>query len=519
MVYVDHRGREIPWPEFDLDFQTFADLRGSQLVSREIPLREVTVEWNSTTEMFNKQDGTPRFPDAPDGVWLSYSNRVKNSPGVLPVKFAFAQQRAAQGLKLASPPDADPQVGYTVEELIAQSWQRPGTYVPGLHSRGGHAHRSPQTSITPTMTNRPSDTWVDPNNPPQDHLARLDHAGWQDTPMLGGRIYGTRALSWWPDVTWAETGEVVPQGTHMVNHYYRAPDDWAGPMVPYPEGTTNTLMPSDASWESLLNGGWYVGPDRWLVTFGDHKTTADKVYEMTQTLNFPELLSLDRPPYERGNAVALTQRTDGYRRIYDRNGDLFQGKCWRSQPNSVTAGPDPSLGRDDERWVVIPALRLFVEFGIPPDVGWVPSADSLGIPSGWQQSQYYGSFYRFSTDGLAGMPNHQHGEYLATFSLGRHYPQLPGMPDWIECMNALAGWDRNHELGQETVWNRGCEAVHLEFEDGLVESLPTIPWPDPIETWNGQPTTIKTSRARITITASSSGGVTTYQTMLDARSE
>jgi hypothetical protein len=501
------------------DFQTFDNLRSSQLIQREIPLSKVTVEWNSTTEMFNKPGGLPRFPGAPEGVYLAYSNRVKDSPGVLPVKFAFAQQRTAPGLHLANPPDADPQVGYSESELRELGWERPGTYGPGLFSRGGHSHKSPQTVITPTLTNRPTATWMDPNNPPEGHLARLSHEGWKDTPNLGGRIYGTRALTWWPDMTWAETGETVPQGTHMSNNYYRAPDDWAGPMVPFPEGTTNTLMPSEASWDSLLKGGWYVGPDRWLITFGDHKVSGNKVYEMTMTLNFPELLSLDRPPYERGNAVALVPREDGYRKIYDRNGNLFQGKCWRSQAQSVTAGPDPSLGRDGEHWVVVPALRLFVEFGVPPDVGWIPSAASVGIPDGWQHSQYYGRHYRFSTHGLADMPDHQHGEYLATFALGHHYPMIPGMPDWIECMNAVSGWDRNHELGQNTVWNRGCEAVHMEFESGLVEGLPTMPWPEPVETWDGKPLSVKTSRARITIKATSSGGSTTQQTMLDARSE
>jgi hypothetical protein len=147
-------------------------------------------------------------------VYVGYSNRDKEDPDVLPVKFAFAQQRATPGLHDAVPPDADPVAGLTGPELTEKGWERDGTYGEGLFSRGGHAHRCMQTAITPTMTNRPESTWLEAGNPPEDHLLRLDHDGWQEPVDVGGRIYGTRALSWWPDVTWAETGVRVPQGTH-----------------------------------------------------------------------------------------------------------------------------------------------------------------------------------------------------------------------------------------------------------------------------------------------------------------
>ena len=83
---------------------------------------------------------------------------------------------------------------------------------------------------------------------------------------------------------------------------------------------------------------------------------------------------------------------------------------------------------------MIPALRVFLELAVPGGKS-IPSAQSMGIPSGWQTSRYYGEHFDFSTKGLTGWPSnpsHQHGEYLAAFALGRHFPHLPGLPDWFD---------------------------------------------------------------------------------------
>jgi hypothetical protein len=405
--------------------------------------------------------------------------------------------------------------------MLAAGWGRPGAvYGPGRYSRGGHAHRSVQTAITPTMTNRPESTWIEPGNPPQEHLLRLDHDGWQEPVNIGGRIYGTRALSWWPDIFWHDTGERVPQGQHQLNHYYRSPDDWVGPMMVYPEGLSMQLMALDASLDSMLNGGWYASQDRWRFHFSDHKVSGDKVFELTVTQNFPDLISLDRDPTDPDATERLCRRSDGYR-ICTADGTPWEGKCWSD--TNETAGPDPALGRDGERWVVIPALRIFLELAVP-DGGWIPSAASQGVPSGWKTSEYYGRHFDFSTKGLTGWPSnpsHQHGEYLAAFALGRHFPHVPGLPDWFAVMDAVARWSENEKFMGDALWYRGCEAVHLEADPGVLAAIPLTPWPAPVETWDGQPIGDPPPpagdelRARITLNLSTEDRDATAQTMIE----
>ena len=147
-------------------------------------------------------------------MYVAYSNRDPEDPNVLPVKFAFAQQRATPGLHDAVPPDADPVAGMTETELRDAGWARGGTYGEGRYSRGGHRHRSVQTAITPTMTNRPESTWLEPANPPEDHLLRLDHDGWIEPVDLGGRWYGTQGLC---------RGGRTSRGPRRVNRSRRAP--------------------------------------------------------------------------------------------------------------------------------------------------------------------------------------------------------------------------------------------------------------------------------------------------------
>jgi hypothetical protein len=495
--------------------------RGATLIQRRVLLRKLTREFDAATNSFAKPGGTLLFPDAPAGVWLAWSNRDPDDYGSSPVKFAFAQQRATPGLHDGDPPDADPVAGFTGPELVEAGWDRTGQYAPGKYSRGGHAHRCAQTELLPVMTNRPESTWLEEGNPPEHHLLRLEHDGWQEPVDIGGRIYGTRALSWWPDILWADTGERVPQGTHSMNHYYRAPDDWVGPMRVYPEGLTMQHMASQASLDSMVGGGWYVGQDRWRMSFGDHKVSGDKVYELTQTLNFPELMSLDRDVTDPDVTVHLCRRSDGYRGILDGDGDPWMGKSWSD--TNETAGPDPALGRDGERWVVVPALRVFLELAVP-DGGWIPSAASEGIPSGWKTSEYYGRHFRFSTAGLTGwpdQPSHQHGEYLASFALGHHFPQLPGLPDWFDCLDAVARWSQNERwTDPDVLWWRGCETVHLEFDPGVLAAVPHTPWPVPAESWDGHPLTpMVSSKARITVTATNADGSGTMQTMLDMKAD
>ena len=505
------------WPQSDADDNDDQALgRGSNLISRRVALRKLTREFHSSSHTFAKPDGTLLFPGAPAGVYVAYSNRDKEDPNVLAVKFAFAQQRATPGLHDAQPPDADPVAGMTETELRDAGWARAGTYGEGRYSRGGHAHRSVQTAITPTMTNRPESTWLQPGNPPEDHLLRLDHDGWIEPVNVGGRWYGTRALSWWPDITWAATGATVPQGTHNLNHYYRGPDDWVGPMATYPEGLTMQHMATEASLDSMRGGGWYVGQDRWRMQYGDHKVEGTKVYEITQTLNFPELLSLDRDPTDPDATTRLCRRSDGYA-VCTSDGTPWTGKCWAD--TNEQAGPDPALGRDAERWVVIPALRVFLELAVPGGKS-IPSAQSMGIPSGWQTSKYYGEHFAFSTKGLTGWPSnpsHQHGEYLAAFVSGRHFPHLAGLPDWFDVMDAVARWSQNEQLMGDALWYRGCENVHLEFDPGVLAEVPATPWPAPVERWDGTPLepTPAAPRARITITARNESGESQHQSMIE----
>lgn len=488
--------------------------RGSALIQRRVPLRELTQQFDNGRHAFWKPGGTLLFPDAPAGVYLCWSNRDPADPDVLAVQFAFAQQRATPGLHDAVPIDADPVAGLTPDELRAAGWARAEPYGPGRFSRGGHAHRSVQTAITPTMTNRPESTWLAPGNPPEGHLLRLSHDGWNEPVDIGGRWYGTRALSWWPDIYWRATGERVPQGSHQLNHYYRGPDDWVGPMTVYPEGLSMQLMATEASLDSMLGGGWYSSQDRWRFHFSDHKVSGTKCYEITQSLNFPELLSLDRDPTDPDATARLCRRSDGYR-VRRSDGTPWEGKCW-SDSNEV-AGPDPALERDAERWTVIPALRVFLELAVP-DGGWIPTAASQGVPTGWQTSAYYGQHFDFSTKGLTGWPtdpSHQHGEYLAAFALGRHFGHMPGLPDWFAAMDAISRWSANEQFMGDALWWRGCEAVHLEFDAGVLAAVPHTPWPAPVESWDGV-ALAPTTRARVRVSATNSEGTTTAQVMLDS---
>ena len=83
-------------------------------------------------------------------------------------------------------------------------------------------------------------------------------------------------------------------------------------MAVYPEGLTMQHMATEASLDSMKGGGWYVGQDRWRMQYGDHKVDGTKVYEITQTLNFPDLLSLDRDPTDPDATTRLCRRSDGY---------------------------------------------------------------------------------------------------------------------------------------------------------------------------------------------------------------
>ena len=123
------------------------------------------------------------------------------------------------------------------------------------------------------------------------------HEGWFEAVNLGGRMYGPRALSWWPEVYWKANGAVVAQGSHAVNHYYRQPDDYIGPMVLFPEGFVNVCMPIAGQPGSLASGGWYVGPDRFNVFFSDHKEPGGRIYEITMTLNYPSVAQPRRRPH------------------------------------------------------------------------------------------------------------------------------------------------------------------------------------------------------------------------------
>jgi hypothetical protein len=145
----------------------------------------------------------------------------------------------------------------------------------------------------------------------------------------------------------------------------------------------------------------------------------------------------------------------------------------------------------------------------------------VGIPSGWQTSRYYGEHFDFSTKGLTGWPSnpsHQHAEYLAAFALGRHFPHVPGLPDWFAVMDAVSRWSENEQLmDPDVLWYRGCEAVHLEADPGVLAAIPHTPWPDPAESWDGGPLAPppEPARARITITARNSSGETKHQTMIE----
>jgi hypothetical protein len=238
------------------------------------------------------------------------------------------------------------------------------------------------------------------------------------------------------------------------------------------------------------------------------------------TLNFGELLSLDRDVTDPEATVHLCRRSDGYR-ICRADGTPWTGKCWSD--SSETAGPDPALGRDGETWVVIPALRLFLELAVPAG-GWIPSAASMDIPTGWQTSRYYGEHLAFSTKGLTGWPtnpSHQHGEYLASFALGHHFPHVPGLPDWFDCLDALGRWSENEKwMDPDVLWWRGCEAVHVEADPGVIAAIPQNPWPAPVETWDGQPIGDPPPagdelRARITLNLSTEDRDATAQTMIE----
>ena len=70
-------------------------------------------------------------------------------------------------------------------------------------------------------------------------------------------------------------------------------------------------------------------------------------------------------------------------------------------------------------------------------------------------------------------------------------------------MDAVARWSQNEQLMGDALWYRGCEAVHLEFDPGVLAAVPHTPWPAPVERWDGTPLepTPAAPRARITITA------------------
>ena len=460
---------------------------GSQLIRRSIPLNRLTKQFHHVSKMFAHPTGELLFPDAPAGYNVVYFNRDQMDPNVNPVRFAFAQQRADHLIHTANPPDADPIIGFTPEDLVAKGWDRPGPYGPGRFSQGGHQHSVSQMAIRPTINNRAEQTWIELGNPPVDHTLRLNEFAFQDDIMLGDRMYGNRALSWWPTAYWKKTGEEMEAGNHAQNHYYIAgADGWCGPCVLFPQGFQNVAQPSQASMDSLAKGGWYVGPDRFHFHFGDHNVSAQKIYDITLTMEFPSLLSLDADPTARDAAVYLTKRTDGYRGIYDKNGKKYEGKCWRDEVGTVTGGPDPSLGRDNESWVVVPMLRLFIEFRIP-NGGWVPNGSTQGL-SGSKEIEYYGRMLTFSTAGKTGWPDHIHGEYLFAASLGDHFELENGvLPDFQNVLDAVSRFTENETLSDTVLWWRGCEAVGIELDPGIQDSVKSNPWPEPVEDWDGSP--------------------------------